>query len=66
MLSNQPINCTGNSSHTDHRTTPFSRMLFSLRNTSLLVVYYIFIVPIMLVVLLNSKESNEFDHRDEY
>jgi hypothetical protein len=66
MLSNQPINCTGSSSRTDHRTTPFSRMLFSLRNTSLLVVYYIFIVPIMLVVLLNSKAENEFDHRYEY
>jgi hypothetical protein len=66
MLSNQPINDTGSSSRTDHRTTPFSRMLFSLRNTSLLVVYYIFIVPIMIVVLLNSKEENEFDYRNEY
>jgi hypothetical protein len=66
MLSNQPINCTGSSSRTDHRTTSFSRMLFSLRHTSLLVVYYIFIVPIMLVVLLNSKEEHNFDYKDEY
>ena len=64
MLSHQPIDSTDHSPYMGRRSNSLSQMRRSFRNLFLMVVYYVFILPIMLFVLLNPKEDRDFDFAD--